>query len=114
MAERRELSWAASPCAVCVAEDAVRAISGAVSATSPTRRYCTSATSRESAPTSSAQATTAAEPPGVIPSAESGRVTRVNRASTSAAAKQSATVATVTRTSGTALAAIEPSVSRSR
>jgi hypothetical protein len=78
------------------------AISGAVVATRPARKYWVNATSLASAFSSSAHDTMAAEPPGTSPRSALGRLILPARASPRPTTRLSATVAAVTAVSGSA------------
>ena len=87
------------------------ATSGAVTTTISTRRYCMKATSRTSAPSSSAIATMPLAPPAIRPSSAVGRSSPVARESSSPAASEISSVATVTAAIGSQSPATAASVS---
>jgi hypothetical protein len=85
------------------------AISGAVTTTISTRRYCMKATSRASAPSSSLIATIPLAPPAIRPSRAVGRSSPVARESSRPAASEISSVATVI----TAIGSQSPATARS-
>ena len=89
-------------------------ITGVSTTITSTRRYCMKATSRSSPPSSRAIATMPEAPPATIPSDAVAGSTPVTRASSSPAAIVSASVATLTSSTGSHVCWSAPSCPESR